>query len=207
MTRRVPSRREYLRQRAIPVTHHSSLITNMDLTEKTIESRRIFEGRIVNMRVDTVELPNGRTSTREVVEHRGAVAIVPMLDHETVVLVRQYRQPVGGTLLEIPAGTLEKGEEPFDCASRELAEEIGYHPEKLTKMFHSYLAPGYSTEMLHTFLAEDLKRVGENRDADEFMEIVTMSLTDAVEMIRSGEIIDAKSICGLLLAARMYKGC
>ena len=177
----------------------------MDLTEKTIESKRIFEGRVVNLRVDTVELPNGRISTREVVEHRGAVAIVPMIDHEQVVLVRQFRQATGGTLLEIPAGTLDKGEDPFDCARRELGEEIGYHPRKLTKMFHSYLAPGYSTEMLHTFLAEDLERVGENRDADEFMEVVTINLRDAVEMIRGGDIIDAKSICGLLLASRVFK--
>lgn len=179
----------------------------MNLTEKTIESKRIYEGRVVNLRVDTVELPNGRVSTREIVEHRGAVAIVPMLDHETVVLVRQYRQPAGGLLLEIPAGTLEKGEDPFDCARRELAEEIGYHPKKLTKMFHSYLAPGYSTEMLHTFLAEDLERAGANRDADEFIEIVTVSLSDAVEMIRTGEIIDAKTVCGLLLTAKLFKGC
>lgn len=179
----------------------------MDLTEKTIESKRIFEGRVVNLRVDTVELPNGRVSTREIVEHPGAVAIVPMIDHEQVVLVRQFRQATGGTILEIPAGTLDKGEDPFDCARRELGEEIGYHPRKLTKMFHSYLAPGYSTEMLHTFLAEDLERVGENRDADEFIEVVTINLRDAVEMIRGGDIIDAKTVCGLLLASRVVKEC
>ncbi len=179
----------------------------MDLTEKTIESSRIFEGRIVNLRVDTVELPNGRVTKREVVEHRGAVAIVPMMDHEKVVLVRQYRQPVGGTLLEIPAGTLDKGEDPFNCARRELMEEIGYFPNKLTEMFHSYLSPGYSTEMLHTFLAEDLQPAQENRDADEFIEIVTVNLRDAIELIRNGEIIDAKTICGLLLASRVIKEC
>ena len=179
----------------------------MDLTEKTLESKRMFEGKLVNLRVDTVELPDGSTSTREVVEHRGAVAIVPMLDHERVVLVRQYRQPVGGTLLEIPAGTLDKGEDPAECARRELVEETGYFPEKLTEMFYSYLAPGYSTEKLHTFLAEDLKKVGENWDSDEFLEIVTINLQDAVEMIRSGEIVDAKSICGILLASRLFKEC
>lgn len=179
----------------------------MDLTEKTLESKRIFEGKLVNLRVDTVELPDGKTSTREVVEHRGAVCIVPMLDHEKVVLVRQFRQPVGGILLEIPAGTLDKCEDPAECARRELQEEIGYFPKKLTKMFHSYLAPGYSTEMLHTFLAEDLEKAEENRDDDEFLEIVTINLKDAVEMIRSGEIMDAKSICGILLASRMFKEC
>ena len=179
----------------------------MELTEKTIESKRIFEGRLVNLRIDTVELPNGRISTREVVEHKGAVAIVPMLDHQTIVLVRQFRQPAGTVLLEIPAGTLEKGEDPADCARREVQEEIGYAPGLLTEMFHSYLAPGYSTEMLHTFLAEDLQKSEANRDTDEFLEIVTVSLEHAVKMIDTGEIVDAKSICGILLASRMYKEC
>ena len=179
----------------------------MELTEKTLKSKRIYEGRIVNLRVDTVELPNGRVSTREVVEHKGAVAIVPLLDHQTIVLVRQYRQPAGRVLLEIPAGTLEKGEDPADCARREVEEEIGYAPGELTEMFHSYLAPGYSTEMLHTFLAEDLQKTEVNRDTDEFLEIVTVSLEDAVKMIDAGEIVDAKSICGILLASRLFKEC
>lgn len=178
----------------------------MDLTEKTLKSEKIFEGRIVNLRVDTVELPDGRSTTREVVEHRGAVAIVPMLDHDKIIMVRQYRQPVGRTLLEIPAGTLDQ-ETPADCARRELVEEIGYYPEKLTEMFHSYLSPGYSTEMLYTFLAEDLTKAEENRDSDEFLEIVPIDLQDAVQMIRKGEIIDAKSICGILLAAHLFKEC
>ena len=179
----------------------------MDLSEKTIESSRIFEGRIVSLRVDTVELPNGQVTKREVVEHRGAVAIVPMMDHEKVVLVRQFRQPVGRPILEIPAGTLEPNEDPADTARRELAEEIGYYPNKLTEMFHSYLSPGYSTEMLHTYLAEDLQPAQENRDADEFIEIVTVNIRDAVDLIRSGEIIDAKTVCGLLLASRVIKEC
>ncbi|MCL6520630.1 MAG: NUDIX hydrolase [Armatimonadetes bacterium] len=178
----------------------------MNIKEKTIESKRIFEGRIVSLRVDTVELPNGRRTTREVVEHKGAVAVVPMLDHERVVMVRQFRQPVGSELLEIPAGTLEDGEDPADCARRELAEEIGYYPGKLTEMFHSYLSPGYSTEMLHTFLAEDLQKVSEKRDFDEFLEVVTIKLKDAVEMICRGVILDAKSICGLLLAFKLKLG-
>ena len=176
----------------------------MDLIEKTLETKRIFEGKIVNLRVDKVELPDGRSATREVVEHRGAVAVVPMLDSKRLVLVRQYRQPVGKILLEIPAGCLEKDESPEDCAKRELMEEIGYDPQKLTKMFHSHLSPGYSTEVLHTFLAEDLVKVPENRDMDEFLEVVTLDFRDAVEMIRGGEITDAKSICGILLAERLF---
>jgi len=176
----------------------------MELVEKTIKSMRVFEGRLINVRVDTVQLPDGRTSTREVVEHKGAVCIVPMLDHEQVVMVRQYRQPVGKVLLELPAGTLDTNEDPVMCARRELMEEIGYYPKKLTPLFCSYLAPGYSTEMLHTFLAEDLEPAEEKRDIDEFIEVIIVNLKDAVQMIRDGEIIDAKSICGILLASKLF---
>lgn len=107
--------------------------------------------------------------------------------------------------MEIPAGTLDNDEDPSGCARRELVEETGYFPAKLTEMFCSYLAPGYSTEKLHTFLAEDLAKAEENRDFDEFLEIVPVSLLDAVEMIRTGEIMDAKSICGILLASRLLE--
>jgi ADP-ribose pyrophosphatase len=179
----------------------------VDLFEKTLQSKRVFEGRVVNLRVDTVELPNGKTTTREVVEHKGAVAIVPMLDNDKMILVRQFRQATGRVLLEIPAGGLEIGESPVQCAQRELVEEIGYYPEKLTEMFYSYLAPGYSSEKLHTFLASDLRKTETNMEADEFLEIVTVQLEEAVEMIRSGEVADAKSICGILLASRLFKGC
>lgn len=175
----------------------------MELREKTIESKCVFEGRVVNLRVDTVELPGGRRATREVVEHKGAVAIVPLIDEELVVMVRQYRQPTGEVLLEIPAGTLEPGEYPDDCAARELIEEVGYRARSLSRMFKSYLAPGYSSEMLHTYLATDLEKVTAAPDADENIEIVTYSLDDAVGMIGTGEIKDAKTICGLLMASRV----
>ncbi|MHB0997991.1 MAG: NUDIX domain-containing protein [Armatimonadota bacterium] len=179
----------------------------MDLFEKTLETKRIYEGRVINLRIDTVQLPDGNTSTREIIEHKGAVAIVPMIDHENIVLVKQFRQSAGRVLLEIPAGGLELGEEPADCARRELTEEIGYYPNKLTEMFYSYLAPGYSTEKLHTFLAEDLESSSAGSDTDEFLEVVTVKLPDAIDMIRSGEIADAKSICGILLASRLFKEC
>ncbi|MHB0913241.1 MAG: NUDIX domain-containing protein [Armatimonadota bacterium] len=177
------------------------------LIEKTLESRRIFEGKLINVRVDTVRLPDGGTSTREIVEHNGGVAIVPVLDHETVMMVRQFRQPTGQVLLEVPAGTLKPGEDPMECAQRELVEEIGYSAGKITPMFSSYLAPGYSSEKLHTFLAEELHQESQNTDSDEFIEVVSVRLDDAVEMIRTGEIADAKSICGILLASRLFKGC
>lgn len=179
----------------------------MNLKEKTIDSQRIYDGKVVNLRIDTVELPDGRHAKREIVEHTGAVAIVPLLDTTKVVMVKQYRQPAGQVLLEIPAGSMDRDEDPETCASRELMEEIGYAPGKLTRMFSTYLAPGYSEEMLHTFLAEDLTPKRADMDADEFIEVVTVELEDAVEMIRSGEIKDAKTVCGLLMAQRIVMGC
>lgn len=175
----------------------------MNLKEKTLDSKRIFEGKIVNLRVDTVELPDGKQAKREVVEHPGAVAIVPLLDGSKVVMVRQFRQPAGEVLTEIPAGTKEKNENAEECAKRELIEEIGYATGRITKMFSTYLAPGYSEEMLHTFLAEDLTPARAETDEDEFIEVVTYDLNDAVEMIRTGEIKDAKTVCGLLMAQRV----
>ena len=174
----------------------------MDLREETIQSELVFNGRLVKLRVDTVRLPNGKESTREVVVHRGAVAAVPLLDSDTVIMVRQFRQAAGECLLEIPAGTLDPGEDPKACVSRELEEEIGYRSNKQTLMFQSYLAPGYSSEMLHTFLAEDLVKVEQHSEEDEFIEIVEIPIDEAVSRIISGEIKDAKSICGILMAQR-----
>lgn len=171
--------------------------------ETTTNSQRIYEGRILNLRVDDVTLPNGRTSRREIVEHKGAVAIVPILeDEQTVVLVRQWRHPAEKDLLEIPAGGLEEGESPEECARRELTEEIGKTPGELIPLASYYLAPGYSTELMHTFLARNLSdEVGE-MDDDEGIEVVRMALSDAIALISTGKIEDSKTICGLLLAER-----
>jgi ADP-ribose pyrophosphatase len=174
----------------------------LDLREETIQSELVFSGRLVKLRVDTVRLPNGKESTREVVVHRGAVAAVPLLDSDTVIMVRQFRQAAGECLLEIPAGTLDSGEDPKACVSRELEEEIGYRSNKLTLMFQSYLAPGYSSEILYTFLAEDLVKVEQHSEEDEFIEIVEIPIDEAVSRIISGEIKDAKSICGILMVQR-----
>jgi len=178
----------------------------MELREQTIETSEVFSGRLVKLRVDRVRLPNGRETTREIVEHRGAVAAVPLIDADTIVLVRQFRQAAGETLLEIPAGTLDAGEDPVACVVRELEEEIGYHAGCVGEMFRSYLAPGYSSEMLHTFLAEDLTKVGAHSEEDEFIEIVQLPLDEAAGKILSGEIKDAKSICGILMAQRVIAG-
>jgi len=172
----------------------------MDLRERTINTKRIYDGRIVSLRVDTVELPDGKTSEREIVEHRGAVAIVPLTDSGEVIMVRQFRQAAGEVLIEIPAGTLGEGEDPEDCARRELVEETGFGARNMTRLFGSYLSPGYSNEMLHTYLATGLSQEQAEQDEDEFVEVVRVRLDDIMDMIRRGEIKDAKSICGCLIA-------
>jgi ADP-ribose pyrophosphatase len=178
----------------------------MDLKEETIDSQLVFDGRLVKMRVDRVRLPNGKETSREIVVHRGAVAAVPMIDHDKIVMVRQFRQAAGEALLEIPAGTLDSGEDPAECVARELGEEIGYKANRLTLMFKSYLAPGYSSEMLHTFLAECLEKIEAHPEADEFLEIVEVRMCDAINLIRSGDIKDAKTICGVLMAQKITGG-
>lgn len=173
--------------------------------EIATSSQRLYDGRILKLRLDTVLLPNGKTSQREIVEHRGAVAMVPMLDRSTVVLVRQYRRAAGQSLLEIPAGTLDPNEDVEACAKRELSEEINYAAGRMIKLFQSFMAPGYSTEIIHTFLALDLIPAPGHTDEDEFLEILPTPLVDALGMIQTGEIADAKSISGLLYAERVLK--
>ena len=171
--------------------------------EIATSSKRLYDGHILNLRLDTVLLPNGKTSQREIVEHRGAVAMVPMRDQNTVILVRQYRRAAESSLLEIPAGTLNPGEEVESCARRELAEEINYAAGRMIKLFQSFMAPGYSTEIIHTFLAVDLTPTTGHADEDEFLEIVPTAFADALQMIKTGGIVDAKSISGLLYAERV----
>lgn len=170
--------------------------------ERCVQSTRIYEGKVVSLRVDTVEFTDGRRSTREVVEHRGAVAIVPVLDNGDILLVRQYRYAVGASLLEVPAGTLDGGEEPLACADRELQEEIGYRAARFERLGGFYVAPGYDTEYIHAFLATGLTASRLASDEDEEIETVPLPLAEALAMIEGGEIIDAKSICALLLYAR-----
>jgi ADP-ribose pyrophosphatase len=149
-------------------------------------------------------MPDGRETRREVVEHHGAVAIVPRLDRDTILMIRQYRQAVGETLLEIPAGTLEEGESPDACAARELEEEIGYRAGGLRRMFSQYLAPGYSSEVLHAYFAEDLTPAQGHRDVDEVIEVVPVTTADIEPMILDGRIKDAKTIAALLVSLRLF---
>lgn len=171
------------------------------MQETIISTRSIYDGRIVKLDLHEVELPNGEHSQREVIRHSGAVAVVA-LDGDNVLLVRQFRLPAAKVLLEIPAGTLEPGEDPLACAERELQEETGYKPGGLEAMGGFFVAPGYTSEFIHLFIATQLSESRLRGDADEFIETVRLSFSDALALIEKGEIVDGKTITGLLRAAR-----
>ena len=167
--------------------------------QRVATSQQIFAGRIVKLRLDTIALPNGKTVQREVVEHRGAVAMVTVDAQERVLLVRQHRPAVGADLLELPAGTLEAGEEPDDCARRELAEELQLAAARWTPLAQCYSSPGFCTELIHLYLAEELTPAHGQPDEDEALKVERLPLAKALAQIASGAIRDAKTIAGLLL--------
>jgi ADP-ribose pyrophosphatase len=165
--------------------------------EKTIKSDKLYQGKIINLRIDTVELPNQKYSKREIIEHGGGVAIIAVHDGK-IILVKQYRKAVEKSLYELPAGKLESMEDPIVCAKRELIEETGYEPQNLKFVFNFYSSPGFSNEMIHLFIADRITFVGASPDEDEYIEVVEIPFEDAFRMVSDGEIIDAKTIVGLL---------
>ena len=170
--------------------------------ERIIHTARIYDGHLVKLDLHKVEFPDGKHSKREIVKHPGAVAIVALDDKGNVLLVRQFRLAANDFILEIPAGTLDPGEPPENCARRELREEVGYEPKKLESIGGIFTAPGYTTEFIHLFLATDLVESPLARDTDEFLEVVHMPLKDALKLIDDGKIIDSKTLAGLLRALR-----
>jgi ADP-ribose pyrophosphatase len=170
----------------------------MVMPEKKLSSQQLYRGRAVNLRMDTVEKSDGKTTTREVVEHSNCVAVVVVDDQDNVLLVRQYRYPVGKFLLEIPAGGIDPNEEPIDCVRRELQEEIGYFPQKIEELGGFYSVPGYGTEYLYCYLATDLVPSRLIAEDSEGIEVVRVPISRITQLITSGEICDAKSIAALL---------
>jgi len=168
------------------------------LPEKKLSSQEAYHGRAVNLRVDAVQRPDGRKTTRETVEHSDCVAIVATDDQDNILLVRQFRHPVGKFLLEIPAGGINPGEEPLDCVRRELQEETGYLPRRIDKLGGFYAIPGYGTEYLHCYLATDLVPSRLVAEDTEGIELVRVLPNQIPQLIASGEICDAKSIAALL---------
>ena len=171
----------------------------MELTEKTLESKEIFKGVIVRLLLDKAELPNGKSASREVVEHPGGVAILPLDGEDNVTLVRQYRYPFHQVVTELPAGKLEWGEDHAVCAARELEEEVGM-TGTLTYMGHILASPGFSTEVLHMYLARDLRQGECHPDEDEFLERIRVPFGTLVEQVMAGEITDAKTVAAVLKA-------
>lgn len=158
----------------------------------------VYRGRKFNVKAGMIKLPNGSTTFREVVEYRGAVAIIPVLREDEIVLVKQYRPTIKKWIYEVPAGTLEEGEDPRECAKRELEEETGYTPQRLEELFAFYTSPGYSTELLTVFLAEDLKPGKQKLEEDELLNVEAIPLSKVLEMIFKGEIVDGKTITSIL---------
>lgn len=175
------------------------------MRETIIHTEKIYDGRVISVAVHDVQLPDGTHAKRELVQHPGAVAIVALAPRRKVLLVRQFRIAAGKVLSEIPAGTLYPDEPPATCAIRELQEETGYKPGKLESLGGFYVAPGYTTEYIHLYLATDLTESRLDGDADEFIEVQQVPLRTALAMIERGDIVDGKSITGLLRVARLLK--
>lgn len=160
---------------------------------KVVGTRRIYEGRVLNVRVDDIELPNGHVSKFEIVEHNGGVCIVAQPTPDTIVLVRQYRPATGRELLEVPAGKLEAGEDPMSCAQRELLEETGYRCERMRRLWSFYTAPGFCSELLHFFVAEGLTSGAAQPEENESINVEIMRVDDAWALVERNELPDAKT--------------
>lgn len=157
----------------------------------------IYKGKILELSVETVRLPNGAMADVELIAHPGAAAVVPFKDDRTVIMIRQYRHAVGGVIYEIPAGTLQPGEAPRDCARREVEEEIGYKVGTLEPLVSLLTTPGFTNEIIHIFCGKELTPGTQNLGADEVLEIIELPLARTMTLIKDGTINDAKTIIGL----------
>ena len=181
------------------------------MTVGKISSERVYSGRVINVDVDTTRFPNGSIGTLEMVRHPGASAIIPFLsdpegEDPLILLLRQYRYAADGVLYEIPAGRLDPGEAPSDCARRELHEETGCTAERVEPLLTFYTTPGFTDERIHLFMATGLERGAAGPESDEFIEVETVRLSRVLSMIQRGEIQDGKTIVGLLFAAGFRTG-
>ncbi|NPA93692.1 MAG: NUDIX hydrolase [Chloroflexi bacterium] len=172
----------------------------------TVErSEKVFQGRVFDVRRDWVRLPNGRTTALDIITHHGAVTLVPLDEQGRLWFVQQYRHAAGTTLLEFPAGTLEPNEAPEACAAREIREEIGMAAENLQLLGTFYLAPGYSTEYMHVYLATGLSPAPLPPDADEILEPVALPIDEVLNLAHAGQLQDAKTLAALMLALPYLK--
>ena len=181
-------------------------IKKVQMNYRTIKRDLVYSGKVFNIKVDQIEYNTGNKAIREVAEHPGGAVVVPVTKEGKIVMVTQHRFPVDKILLELPAGKLGKGENPFICAVRELEEETGYKSDNVEELGSIYTTPGYSTEKLWIYLAKDLKPGDYNREEGEFgMEVFELSLKEVEEKIYNGEIVDGKTICGIFLVKKFIK--
>ncbi|MDB9884123.1 NUDIX hydrolase [Candidatus Marinimicrobia bacterium] len=169
-----------------------------DLKEHKITSNQIFSGKLIDLYLDNVRLPNGKKSTREWLDHPGAVCLVPILNNGDILLIRQFRYGPREEFIEIPAGKIDKNEEPLECGFRELEEETGYKSNKLTFLTNIHPAIGFSNEKMWMYLAEELELSERKLDEDEFLELLPTPLNMALKWVFSGKITDVKTIIGIL---------
>lgn len=170
--------------------------------EKTISTEEIYKGRIINVQKDEVTLPNGKTASRELVKHPGAVAIIPVTKEGKIVMVEQYRKPLEQSIIEIPAGKLEPGEAPEKTAMRELEEETGYGAKIFEKIYSFATSPGFADEIIHLYAATDLYQIEQpaSPDEDEFVELMEVSIEEAERLVEKQQIYDAKTILAIMWA-------
>lgn len=177
----------------------------MKLEEKTLKENVIFSGKIITVNCDEALLPNGKTSKREVVYHHGGVCVVPLTKNGELLFVKQFRYPYREVVLELPAGKLEKNENPYEAGLRELGEEVGVTTDEMISLGKFYPTPGYCSEIIHIYLAENLTVTGQHLDDDEFLDVEKIPLEKALKMVMSGEIVDGKTQTAILKTA-MLKG-
>lgn len=176
------------------------------MPRELVESQSIFKGAVFDVERDRLREENGSEIVREVVRHAGGAGCLPLFDDGRVALVKQYRHPARCDLLEIPAGKIEVGETPAECAAREVEQEIGFRPGRIQRLAEFYSTPGFCEERLYVYLATELEQATQNLDHDEFVEVIYLPLGEAVAMVERGEIEDSKTIIALLLAARKGQG-
>lgn len=178
---------------------------NKDLTEKPLKTKLIYKGKVAEFFCDKVQLPNGNVASREYIKHSGAAAVLPFVDKEHIIFVKQYRYAIGKTTYEIPAGKIDAGETPLECATRELEEETSYKAKKFEPLISFYPTSALSTELLYIFSAFELAIGTLNPDKDEFVDTEIISFKDALGMIKNGRIKDSKTIIALLCFDKLLK--
>jgi len=173
---------------------------------KLLKRERLYEGKVFNIIVDQIEYPSGNRGLREVIEHPGGAVVLALFPNKKIILIKQHRYPIDKVLYELPAGKLGRGEDPAHCAARELTEETGYVAGNLEKITAIYTSPGFCSECLHIYLATDLKFTEQNlEEGEEHIEVEIIPIDKAIKMIKQGEIVDSKTIVGIMLGQQRLK--